>query len=801
MPILGYIEQFLGKKSEQESQPPEHQRADDQDLLGNQEVLDRASSPSAPGGGPPDEEAQALEQAFTYTCDGTETYSSLAKRAGGDWNVLRELNPEQDERRLSEGTILRLPAAWAGPFGVEPQDAAGHNPDFDVLVVMLRAEHFDEEKADRLLRLVDKLSEEEVETLRRDHAEGFERLMRATGQVPEESGFFGAAWETLQRAWEQAGGMVEGAGEQLQSWGEDSGERRAQRSLQEHTEGDLGPEETTADPAPKDTLSWLMGSALENGEWFVEQASDVANVVLDRVERARQGLGGLASWDLISPLPPQGSPDWLVEQASQSTRDSEAEVPVQRTYVELPQERATYLKRLDGWLRGRLDDVLGLEGEARLGRVQGILETTEELLEALAGDVTYDIEALQTKPSPNASTASGVFAPPSLIPILRDIIAVGDATAIDIGEGASFVHGIDWSKRLGVPRYLSQNDNLSASTASCNVTSQAMVYQRLGYGREDLVRVLREEMETYFRAELKRKGIEDEEAEGLVKEALPEYMVETVKRYLDAVAADGRSSGRKIRSNKANDGSNDSGAQGEQRRRELAEDFLLNADLPDLLDLLVQLSFNSADREEGGRGFDSTKMGARNAVATYDTSFALLSKLSGSSEKELSAGWSKRQAAINHIDKPVWSRDKHMIKECLEEGGAAILSIRHYARQNGKTHMTSCQQVTAAGAIIDDPYGKVSGRYSHKDSARNAYAYTMDGGAINAIETSEGDEWHWSSRRAIRQDASASEGVLPVERSHGASVELSDKTLEECISGLRFFRKGARAPGPAEEAS
>ncbi|TVQ87961.1 MAG: hypothetical protein EA397_17570, partial [Deltaproteobacteria bacterium] len=57
-------------------------------------------------------------------------------------------------------------------------------------------------------------------TLRRDHAEGFERLMRATGQAPEESGFLGGAWETLGSAWEQAGGMVEGAGEQLQSWGE-----------------------------------------------------------------------------------------------------------------------------------------------------------------------------------------------------------------------------------------------------------------------------------------------------------------------------------------------------------------------------------------------------------------------------------------------------------------------------------------------------------------------------------------------------------------------------------------------------
>lgn len=121
----------------------------------------------------------------------------------------------------------------------------------------------------------------------------------------------------------------------------------------------------------------------------------------------------------------------------------------------------------------------------------------------------------------------------------------------------------------------------------------------------------------------------------------------------------------------------------------------------------------------------------------------------------------KGTPAPERIDsnKKKWPVIKTKIKDCLDDGGAVILSFIH--KPNG-SHIISVQTVTSTGVIVDDPYGKIYPDYLKGDS----HAYRADEAKRNKVPPLTDNKWYEESAQ-----------FLDDEYSYGESYEISDKTM------------------------
>ena len=200
-----------------------------------------------------------------------------------------------------------------------------------------------------------------------------------------------------------------------------------------------------------------------------------------------------------------------------SSKNSQTTHGIQATGIV---DKATYDRLLPNTIASvDIPTSLSSDGGDRMNRMTAItligswLEAQQVHIESLgfmekmpeAVKVLYTIEGMETvyrlrDTSSFALSPTLTFGDPSPMPLpteliyqVRPLIAVTEPSGSPLGSDEKSASGIDWNSRLGVPQYRTQSDNLAAlSEATCNVTTMAMVLERLGYNRDDVVRALEE---------------------------------------------------------------------------------------------------------------------------------------------------------------------------------------------------------------------------------------------------------------------------------------------------------------------
>lgn len=135
-------------------------------------------------------------------------------------------------------------------------------------------------------------------------------------------------------------------------------------------------------------------------------------------------------------------------------------------------------------LETALTDAQSLAPTAQATSIEGTLGQVEAVSALLEAGQVPDIENL-----PAASTTDlGTYVPPALIQPVRALIdALEAAGPGEDGGPETAASGTDWNSRLGVPQYRTQSDNLASPEGTCNVTALAMIFERLGYNRADVL--------------------------------------------------------------------------------------------------------------------------------------------------------------------------------------------------------------------------------------------------------------------------------------------------------------------------
>lgn len=428
------------------------------------------------------------------------------------------------------------------------------------------------------------------------------------------------------------------------------------------------------------------------------------------------------------------------------------------------------------WLEARLVEVAALQGDEKVRRVRGLLSQVESVSVNLIAGTLPEVDKLSTTPDYQDGGARG-YVPPELIGTVRQFIQliekpVENATQVTDTqvEGSLYDTETDWNARLGVPQYRTQSDNLAAPEATCNVTSFAMVAERLGYSREDLLTAIDGELHTsYLKTEDGKAAVKDKKPEEV--EVPDTYWQEKAKAYLEKVNSDSESY-RKLRGGKMITvdeakvkEKKGAAAQATERQRQIDEqmtaltgDFKGNAQSEDLLDFFLYLQNIT-----------------RTTINSGTTPKTLLDKLNPDDSKE-------------HRTEQLWDwsdSTKTKLKECLAAGGAAVYSLYHKGAGQAGTHIITIQSVTENGIIVDDPYGQINPDY-RRNKAQDAFAPTGKQGAstrtsdyknkVDATDTKT--DWEVDSA----QDATDSETL-------GDSYELSNDVVKSAFFYIVLFHR------------
>ncbi len=254
----------------------------------------------------------------------------------------------------------------------------------------------------------------------------------------------------------------------------------------------------------------------------------------------------------------------------------------------------------------------------------------------------------------------------------------------------------------GVPGYQTQSNNLASPEATCNGTSLAMVLERLGYSREDLILAIETKLK---RAELQAS---------LAAKKLPPDEVKRQMAAFDPTCVrlkDGAWKARVLQYLRAENGPRHDkdyqrlrGArQSDTQLQTWAGDFQANAGMDDLA--LFMMDLLGIERTAINAGSNASDL----VGAVHD----------GSSAHGLPKPTTERvEPGIG------WPKAKVKLKDCLEQGGAAMMSIRHKGAGQEGTHIVAVQAVTSGGLVVDDPYGKARPDYS---AAKPGDAYADPG--------------------------------------------------------------------------
>lgn len=437
--------------------------------------------------------------------------------------------------------------------------------------------------------------------------------------------------------------------------------------------------------------------------------------------------------------------------------------------------RADALKAYEAWLEERLGEVAALAGQAKVARVRGLLSQVESVSVALIGGTLPDLHMLSKTPVYQDEGVRG-YVPPELVDTVRQLIDLVErpiesatAEAEVQPEGSLYDASTDWNARLGVPQYRTQSDNLAAPEATCNVTSFAMIAERLGYSRADLLMAIDKELHVAFLQTPDGKAAaRDEQPEDV---AVPDtFWQARAKAYLIKVNSDSKAyrrlrGGRLITVNealvKAKKGAkakaNERSRQVDQQMTALAVDFKTSAQTEDLLDFFLHL-----------QGISRTKINLGNNPQT------VIDKLNPDDSTQ------------NKVEKlTTWSDiTRTKLKKCLEAGGAAIYSFYHKGAGGDGTHIITVQSVTDGGFIVDDPFGRINPDY-RRDQQQDAYAPTGLSGASSRTsrfknKVNKGDKSDWTIDSA--QNATSGETL-------GKSYELSNDIVKSAFYYIVLFHR------------
>ena len=363
-------------------------------------------------------------------------------------------------------------------------------------------------------------------------------------------------------------------------------------------------------------------------------------------------------------------------------------------------ERVQAVQQLSQWLTGQRDrfktiGAMFLESEAHKV-LYGVEQTWQQF---------QHTGVLQTLPNiptqPYTSEEAGVALPTELAGNIRYFIRLTEPEGPQTTESSS--NGIDWNTRLGISEYRTQSDNLVAPEATCNVTTLAMIFERLGYGRDDVLMALE-----------KRMGLS-------VLSTEETREMEWKDQALDYINDNMRANGayRRVRGE---------GWLSTSDKNSMASDFRDQAQLEDLLDLLAnELGISRysvvSEPERMLQAVTQTGQDAPTAEKIWDSS---------------------------------WSKTTPKITECLENGGAVAFSFYHKGSRGNGTHIVSVLEVRGDELIIDDPYGDIREDYSRRRYDDAYWSQNDDDKLVYSRENSdqrnvigETDDWgiDWARER------------------------------------------------------
>lgn len=440
--------------------------------------------------------------------------------------------------------------------------------------------------------------------------------------------------------------------------------------------------------------------------------------------------------------------------------------------------RARGMTALRTWITGQTAALASLDGAARTRRIEAILATLEQTWARVKDGAVIDVSSLPSAPSATPGEATRLALPPELIGVTRPLIAMlesGTHTDKAGGPEASAHSGVDWNTRLGVPEYRTQSDNLAGPEATCNTTTLSMVLERLGIGREDVVRAIEKRIQDRWIKNAKRKGVIsaaraselssnrallDEEA-GWDRDA--EWKT-AARRYIDSVMKD--KSYQRIRGQ---------ASVAKATRDELAGEMRDRGQMEDLLDMLV--------RDAGLSRYGIVSEPGKVLGMVSNTGLP-------PTEEKLWGG-------------TPWKTVRDRTRGVLEAGGAAALSFKHKGTRSGGTHIVAVQEVRDDGFVIDDPYGEIRASYNPKkwdDAYFHADTYQQRDRRTGKMVTKERiihersvqkntqggfDDWGAGAARSLESN-----------ETKGRDSFMSKAQIEKGLYYITLFQRGTRVPRP-----
>lgn len=432
-------------------------------------------------------------------------------------------------------------------------------------------------------------------------------------------------------------------------------------------------------------------------------------------------------------------------------------------------------------------EIVQIQDQAERQRAaRAVLGQAVEVQEAIELGEEVDIAGLPRIPSGNQGPMPISPFPPEWIGSARGLLeSAGGTGAAPFGSdsGSLWDAGrsnlpnsglLDSLSRIGrqgadygIPGYQTQSDNLASPEATCNVTSMAMVLERLGYTREDLVWAIELKLKKkQEEARLRREGVPAADIPKKLAEIdyscvmlRSEAWKDRVLQYLRAENGPRRSAGyQKLRG----------AAQNERQLQTWAGQFRENANMDDLVHFILDLL-----------GLERT---AINADGNPRKVLGFVNEGRGGaapSSERIDAGGNNS-----------WARTKERVKAALEDGGAAMISVRHKGRGQSGTHIVAIQAVESGGIVVDDPFGRMRGDY---DAGQRGDAYSSARGGArdrdrkNLMDRNNPEDWHRSA------SVTASE-------TKGRSNSWSDASVQSMWGYVVLFRRNrspAGTPDPA----
>lgn len=399
------------------------------------------------------------------------------------------------------------------------------------------------------------------------------------------------------------------------------------------------------------------------------------------------------------------------------------------------------LEDYSDYLRGELKAIAKLDPKGGKARATVVLKQVERFVAALRKPGILD--TFEVARQPLSDKPVGAWVPPELVSSTRELA--------EIAEGGS---GGDWNSRLGAQQYRTQSDNLAAPEATCNVTSMAMVLERLGYSRADVLAAVDREVKLRW---LRSQG-KGAEGVDLSKVELPKgQWGDEVLRYLDKQQGAGKAYQR-LRGRDT----------GSKERGQMAGAYRNDAQMEDLVDFLLSML-----------GIDRTTI---NPAAAK-----LLGRI------ETTAGERPAVETIRKEGKNTWDVVRGRVHATLEEGGSAILSIFHKGAGQSGTHLVVPQRVTSGGMVIDDPYGNIRADYDRSKKG-DAYAEAGKTRKTSNLRNVPAQVDHDKDGAEDDWKVGASTDLAANER-RGESSEQSDAVLSKAWNYVALYRRGGAPAG------